>query len=144
MTDSLWPHGLYSPWNSPGWNTGVGHLSLLLGSSQPRDQPRSPTLQADSLSAEPQGKPRNIGVGSLSLLPQIFLTQELNWGLLHCTGILYQLSYEERNLYGLISWDWQSHDFIFSTIFLMLCKLQVCPEKEMSSSNWSEVQGKIF
>ena len=27
--DSLRPHGLYSPWNSPGQNTGVGSLSLL-------------------------------------------------------------------------------------------------------------------
>ena len=31
--------------------------------------------------------------GSLSLLQGIFLTQESNWGLLHCKGILYQLSY---------------------------------------------------
>ena len=31
MSDSLWPHGLYSPWNSPGQNTGVGSLSLLRG-----------------------------------------------------------------------------------------------------------------
>ena len=31
MYDSLWPHGLYSPWNSPGQNTGVGSLSLLQG-----------------------------------------------------------------------------------------------------------------
>ena len=29
--DSLWSHGLYSPWNSPGQNTGVGSLSLLQG-----------------------------------------------------------------------------------------------------------------
>ena len=29
--DSLWPHGLSSPWNSPGQNTGVGSLSLLQG-----------------------------------------------------------------------------------------------------------------
>ena len=28
---SLWPHGLYSPWNSPGQNTGVGSLSLFQG-----------------------------------------------------------------------------------------------------------------
>ena len=28
---TLRPHGLYSPWNSPGWNTGVGSLSLLQG-----------------------------------------------------------------------------------------------------------------
>ena len=32
VSDSLWPHGLYSPWNSPGQNTGVGSLSLLQGS----------------------------------------------------------------------------------------------------------------
>ena len=29
--DSLRPHGLYSPWNSPGQNTGVGSLSLVQG-----------------------------------------------------------------------------------------------------------------
>ena len=29
MSDSLWPHGLYSPWNSPGQDTGVGSLFLL-------------------------------------------------------------------------------------------------------------------
>ena len=30
-SDSLRPHGLYSPWNSLGQNTGVGSLSLLQG-----------------------------------------------------------------------------------------------------------------
>ena len=29
VSDSLWPHGLYSPWNSPGQNIRVGSLSLL-------------------------------------------------------------------------------------------------------------------
>ena len=29
VSDFLPPHGLYSPWNSPGQNTGVGSLSLL-------------------------------------------------------------------------------------------------------------------
>ena len=29
VSDSLRPQGLYSPWNSPGQNTGVGSLSLL-------------------------------------------------------------------------------------------------------------------
>ena len=52
---SLQPRGLYSPWNSPGKNTGVG---------------------------------------SLSLLQQIFPTQESNRGLLYCRWILYQLSYQ--------------------------------------------------
>ena len=31
MSDSLPPYRLYSPWNSPGQNTGVGSLSLLQG-----------------------------------------------------------------------------------------------------------------
>ena len=31
MSDSLCPHGLHSPWNSPGQNTGVGSFSLLEG-----------------------------------------------------------------------------------------------------------------
>ena len=31
VSDSLWPHGLYSPWNSPGQNIGVGNLSHLQG-----------------------------------------------------------------------------------------------------------------
>ena len=31
VSDSFWPHGLYSPRNSPGQSTGVGSLSLLQG-----------------------------------------------------------------------------------------------------------------
>ena len=31
VSDSLRPHGLYNPWNSPDQNTGVGSLSLLQG-----------------------------------------------------------------------------------------------------------------
>ena len=53
-------------------------------------KPRYPALQVDSLPAELQGKPKYTGVGSLSLLQQIFQTQELNYGLLHCRQILYQ------------------------------------------------------
>ena len=63
MSDSLQPHGLYSPWNSPGQNTGVGSLSLLqwifpTPTPTPGIKPRSPALQADSLPAEPPGKPK--------------------------------------------------------------------------------------
>ena len=54
---------------------------------------RSPTLQADSLLSEPLVMPKNPGVGSLSLLQRIFLTQESNRALRHCRQILYQLSY---------------------------------------------------
>ena len=60
----------------------------------PGIEPRSPALQADSLPDEPQGKFKNIGVSSLSLLERIFMNQESNQGLLHCRQILYQLSYQ--------------------------------------------------
>ena len=62
--------------------------------SRGSSQPRSPALQVDSLPAEPQGKPKNTGVGSLPLLHRSFPTQELKWGLPHCRQILYQLSYK--------------------------------------------------
>ena len=118
MSNSLRPQGLYSLWNSPGQNIGVGSLSLLQKifstqgsnpglqhyrwilyqlshkgsprilewvaypfsreSSQPGIEPGSPALQVDSLPAEPQGKPNNTGVGSLSLLQGIFPTQGSN------------------------------------------------------------------
>ena len=70
VSNSLQPHGLYSSWNSLDQNTGVGIFPFSRGSSQPRDwTPRCPTLQADSLPAEPQGKPKNTGVGYLIPCP---------------------------------------------------------------------------
>ena len=68
-------------------------MPSLRGSSQPRIEPMSPPLQADSLLSEPPGKLMNIEVGSQFLLQEIFPAQELNWGLLHCRQILYQRSY---------------------------------------------------
>ena len=63
------------------------------GLPDPGIEPRSPILQAESLPAEPSGKPKNTGVGSLSLLQWVFPTQESNPVFLHCRWILYQLSY---------------------------------------------------
>ena len=83
-------------WNSPGQNAGVGSLPFSRGSSQPRDRTQVSNIAGGFLPAEPQGKPKNTEVGSLSLLQQIFLIQELNWDLLHCRQILYQLSYQGR------------------------------------------------
>ena len=71
---------------------GILQARILEPFSSPGEssQPRSPALQADSLPAKPQGKPKNTGVGTLSLLQRIFLTQESNRGLLHCRRILYK------------------------------------------------------
>ena len=75
-------HWSGQPFPSPGDKT------------HPGIKPRSPTLRADSLPVEPQGKPKTTGAGSLPCLKGIFLTQELNWGLLNCRWILYQLSFQ--------------------------------------------------
>ena len=63
------------------------------GSSQPRDRIQVSHIAGVFFTSWATGKSKNTGVGSLPLLQRIFPTQELNWGLLHCRWILYQLSY---------------------------------------------------
>ena len=59
VSNSLQPHRLYSPWTSPGQNTGVGSLSILQEDlHNPVIKPRPPTLQADSLQLSHKGSPR--------------------------------------------------------------------------------------
>ena len=92
MFDSLQPHGLYRPWNSPGQNTGVGSLSLLQGIFPTQgSNPGLPHRRWILYQLSHKGSP---GVGSLSLLRGIFLTQEWNRSLLHRRRILYQLNYQ--------------------------------------------------
>ena len=83
VSSSLWPYELYSPWNSPGQNTEVGSLSLLQRSFQPRDWTQVSRIAGRfftswarvghnwsslAAAAAAQGKPKNTGVGNLSLL----------------------------------------------------------------------------
>ena len=92
--------------NSPGQNTGVDSLSFSRESSQPRDQThvscvtsRFFTLWADFLPAELQGKPKNTGAGSRSLLQQIFPTQESNQGLCIAGRFFTNRAIREMQLY---------------------------------------------
>ena len=81
MSDSLWPHGLYSPWNCPGQNTGVG---------------------------------------SHSLLQEIFPTQGSNPSLPHYKQTLYQLSHKGSSRYNI---DYRLYVLItklFISIFIVL------------------------
>ena len=73
------------------------------GSSQPRLEPKSPTLKMDSLPPEPQGKHKNTGMGSCSLLQGIFPTQGSNPGVLNYRQILYHLSHRRNHLLLLLS-----------------------------------------
>ena len=95
VSNSLRLHGLYSPWNSLGQNTGVGSLSLLQGIF-PTQGSNPGLLHSRHIlyRLSHQGKPKNTGVGGLSLLQGIFPTQESNQGLLNCRQILYHLSYQ--------------------------------------------------
>ena len=68
------------------------------GSSQPRDWTQVSYVAGGFFTSWAAGKPKNTGVGSLSLLQRIFPTQESNQGLLNCRRILYQLSYQGRSL----------------------------------------------
>ena len=72
------------------------------GSFQPRNQSRISCIAGKLFTSEPPGKPKhevfqagqNTGVGSLSLLQEMFPDQGLNPGLPHCRWILYQLSHQ--------------------------------------------------
>ena len=72
MSDSLQPHGAIARQaplvheDSSGKTTGVGCHALF--PPDPGIKPRSPALWADSFPSEPPGKPKNTGVGSLTLL----------------------------------------------------------------------------
>ena len=92
VSDSLRPHGLYSPWNSPGQNTGVGSCSLLQGIFQTQGwNPGLPHCRRILYQLSHKGTPR-----ILEWVAYLFSrgTQELNSGLLYCRQILYQLSYQ--------------------------------------------------
>ena len=62
VSDSLWPQGLYSPWNSPGQNTGVGSLSLLHGIFPTQGlNPGLPYCRQNLYQLSHKGSPRILG-----------------------------------------------------------------------------------
>ena len=99
-------HGLYSPWNSSGRNTGMGSWSLLQG---------------------------------------IFPIQGSNWCLLHCSWILYQLSFQGSPLE--IYWVGQKNRLGFSVISYRKSQTfwstQCFIQKEEQSSKCSSQLKKI-
>ena len=104
--------------------------------TKPGIEPRPPALWVDSLPAEAPGKPKNTGVGSQSLLQGNFPIQKSNWGLLHCKGILYQLSYLGSALSAhnpmanlgrsVLSSLFLLHFLFFSPAFLILSSIKAC------------------
>ena len=84
-----------------------------------------PTQSCDPMDCSPPGSSvpgdfpgKNTGVGCHALLQGIFPTQGSNPGLLHCRGILYQLSYQRSPCYMLgchkiPDWWLKQQNFIF-------------------------------
>ena len=95
MWDSLRPHGLYSPWNYPGQNTGVGSCSVLQESfPTQRSNPGLPHCRWILYQLSHDGSPRILEWVAYPFSRGIFPTQESNRDLLHRRRILYQLTYQ--------------------------------------------------
>ena len=95
------------------------------GFSQPWDRLRSPTLWTDSLLTEPPPKPKNTGVGSLSLFQGNRPDPGIEPQSLHCRQILYLLRYQGSTamhhiLFNTLTTqeeDWKRRNIISSKLF---------------------------
>ena len=95
VSNSLLSHGLYSPWNSPGQNTGVGSLSLLQGIFPTQESnPGLPHCGWIFHQPSHQGSSRIPEWVVYPFCRWILPTQKSDQGLLHCRQILYHLSYQ--------------------------------------------------
>ena len=90
---------IYSPWNSPGQNTGVGSLSLIQGIFPTQGLNQSlPHCRWILHQQSHQGSPRILEWVAYPLLQRIFPTQEWNRVLLHCRPILYNWAIREASV----------------------------------------------
>ena len=100
MSDSLWPtdftvHEILQA-RILEWVV----VPFSRGSSQPSGRTQVSCIAADSLPAEPPVKPNGTGVTSLSLLQQMFLTQELNWvSCMQADSLPAELSGKTKSMY---------------------------------------------
>jgi len=89
VSNSLQLHGLYSPWNSLGQNTGVGSLSLLQGIFSIQGfHPGLPHWRWVLYQLSHKGSPRRLEWVAYPFFQQILPTQKLNWGPVHYRWIL--------------------------------------------------------
>ena len=113
MSNSLPPHGLYGPRNFPGQNIGVRYFPSPGDLLNPGIEPRSPTLQADSLPTKPQGKPKNTGVGCHCLLQEIFskCLKEFSCEAIWSWAFVFWEIFDHR--FNLSTCNWVVHNFYF-------------------------------
>ena len=88
MSNFLWPCGLYSPWNSPGQNTGLGSLSLSQGIFPTHgSNPGLPHCRQILYQLSHTGHPRILEWVAYPFSRGSSRTQESNQGLLHADTI---------------------------------------------------------
>ena len=91
MSDSLQPHGLYGPWNSPSQNPRVGSLSLLQGIFPPQGwNPGLLHCRRILYQQSHQGIPRILEWAAYPFCSGSSRPRNRTQGLLHCKRILYQ------------------------------------------------------
>ena len=99
-SDSLQHYGLYSPWNSPGQNIGIGSHSLLQGIFPTQgSNPGLPHCRWFLYKLSHKGSPRILEWVAYSFSrgsswPRNQIKDPALQGLLQCRQILYQLSYQ--------------------------------------------------
>ena len=100
LCPTLCDHMEYSPWNSPGRNTGVGSLSLLQGIFPTQgSNPGLPCCRWILYQLIHKGSPRILQWVAYPFFSRSSQPRNwINWGLLHCRRILYQLSHQGRCL----------------------------------------------
>ena len=131
------PPRLLCPWNSPGKNNGVGCHALLQGNlPDPGIEPRSPTLQADSLLSEPPGKPlNNLNTRVTYLVNSVYYSGlQPFW---HQGPILWKIIFP-RTGWGMVL-GWSSAWHLLCTLFLLLLHQLHSDHQALDPEGWEPV-----
>ena len=101
VSDSLRPHGLYSPWNSPGQNTGVGSLFFLQGIFPTQESnPGLPHCRRILYQLSHKGRPR-----ILQWVPYSFSrgsSQPRNWSGVSCIAGRFFINWATREAWVML------------------------------------------
>ena len=119
MSTSLQPHGLYSPWNSPGQNTGVGSLSLLQGIFPTQGMnPDFLHFRSIFYQLNHKGSPR-----ILEWVAYPFSrgsSQPRNWTRVSCTASGFFTTWDNQPICSDQFFDWMWSDSFFNILFPMI------------------------
>ena len=115
-------------------------VAMLLQGNLPRSEiePRSPTLQADSLRSEPPGKPVNTGLGSLSF--SRVSSQPRNQTRVSCIGGRFFTSWATRKAELIRSDQSLSCVRLFETPWIAACQASLSITNSQSSLRLTSIE----